>query len=131
MKSSAPKANKSLAKSKIKQDMLLIHGVSEDGEAYDVIRRRDDSLELGQVRALKEGQPVHGEVVRLTPRKDTPLVYDVKVEVPDPSKPRPTDTLASPESVASLNGPAQVATEAYRQNWDLIWARSKRSKALN
>lgn len=95
-------------------DVALIHGKTADGAGLHVIRRREDRIELGAIRPLVEGAPIAGEVVSLTPRPEFPLLCDVKVELPA-SPPRAD--VAAPRR----HGPAQVATDRYRENWDRIW----------
>jgi len=94
-------------------DVALIHGKTAEGDLR-IIRKRDDQLELGMVRPLKHGAPITGEVVSLTPRPEFPLLCDVKVEL---EAQRTAKDVAEP----ARHGPAQVATDAYRQNWDRIW----------
>jgi hypothetical protein len=91
-------------------DIALIHGKTEDGRGLKILRRRKDCIEAGAVMPLLPGKPIVGEVVRLEPRKDFPLLCDVHVEYSPPVELRPTTT-----------GPAQVATDRYRQNWDLVF----------
>lgn len=105
------------------EDVVLIHGVAEDGSALKVLRARNGSIESGAVKPLEEGKPIHGEVVRLKPRETCPLVCDVTVDVP---KPEPA---ASP--ARAKKGPAQVASDAYRENWDAIWSRPEKRELLN
>jgi hypothetical protein len=93
-----------------KVDVALIHGRTPDGQGLRVIRRRDDRLELADVRPLEQGKPIHGEVVRMTPRANFPLLCDVETEIPAPSV-----------SAHAHKGPAQVATDTYRKNWDAIF----------
>ncbi len=109
------------------QDVALIHGVSEQGELR-ILRQREDRLELGSVRPLREGVPINGEVVRLTPRKECPLICDVSTELAAPA-PAPSDSAAP----ASLNhkGPPRVTSDRYRDNWDLIWSRPKTDQRAN
>lgn len=98
-------------------DVALIHGRTPDGEGLRIIRRREDRIELGAARPLKEGMPIQGEVVTLTPRAESPLLCDVKVEFD-----------ARPEAareVRAAQGPPKVASEQYRTNWDLIWKRDE------
>lgn len=97
-------------------DVALVCGVSEDGQGLEVIRRRGESVEAGTVRRLEQGKPIHGEVVRLKPRPDSPMVCDVEVEVPAREGSR----------AASSSGPPQVATETYRKNWDAIYGQSRK-----
>lgn len=103
-------------------DTVLIHGVSEDGEKLAVLRARDDRIEAGIVRKIKDGEPLHGELVRLTPRPEHPLLCDVEVTMPAPA--------AAPARKLGHGGPAQVATHSYRANWDAIW-RKKPDAAPN
>jgi hypothetical protein len=101
---------------KKKTDVLFVGPEVENGEGYKVLRRRDESLEVGELRNTKEGQPIHGEVVKLIPREGQPRLFDVDVVVPKAAPPRADDT-AGPRK-----GPAQVATDTYRENWELIFA---------
>jgi hypothetical protein len=107
-------------------DVVLMHGPTEDGEGARVLRARPGRLDAGEVRPMREGRPlgVGGEVVRLEPRVDAPALYDVQVEytVPSPSP----DREAGPPV---RTGPAQVATPAYRDNWDHTFG--TRRKQLN
>lgn len=103
------------------QDVALIHGRTPDGEGYRILRRREDRLELGAVHPLKEGVPITGEVVTLTPRPEVPLLCDVKTELAAPKR---TADVAAPER----HGPAQVATDQYRENWDRIWSQPRKAE---
>jgi hypothetical protein len=101
-------------------DVAFIFGKDEQGT--HVLRRRSDDapVEAGILRPLQSGKPIDGEVVSLSPRKDAPLLFDVKSELPSPYPARPTS-----------DGPAQVATEAYRKGWDAMWGRRRRDRSLN
>lgn len=96
------------------QDVVLVHGVTDDGKGLRVLRARDGGLEQGACRPLEEGKPIHGEVVQLRPRKECPVLCDVDVKVAAPAR---------APAAADRHGPPQVATAAYRDNWDAIWAR--------
>ena len=82
------------------------HAVTEDGQGLHVLRKRGDTIEAGLVRAAREGQPLHGELVRLRPREGTPLL---DVEVLHDARPR------------ALGRPPKVATKAFRSGWDRIF----------
>ncbi len=115
------------------KDVVLIHGVSADGDSLAVLRARDNRVEAGIVRAVKEGEvgQGEGELVRLAPRPDCPLVCDVEVELPKNTlnaKGGSDHRAALPSSSAPHHGPAQVATPIYRENWDAIWSGSASSK---
>lgn len=104
----------------VERDVALVCGVSEDGQGVDIIRKRGERIETGTVRRLEQGKPIHGEVVRLRPREQFPMLCDVDVEVPAPT----------PSAPALTSGPAQVATESYRKNWDAIYGRSKKPGSM-
>jgi hypothetical protein len=112
-------------------DVALIHGVTPDGEGLKIIRARGDRVELGAVRPLREGAPINGEVVTLRPRANFPALCDVESHF------KPTESASdrqesAPSALARRAGPAQVATDEYRRNWDAIWNRSEaKSKLTN
>jgi hypothetical protein len=72
------------------------------------------------VSKVKEGEPLHGELVKLTPHADFPLLCDVDVQLPAPNARMPR---------LSHGGPAQVATDSYRANWDAIFSKKKPSSS--
>ena len=112
-------------------DVALIHGVTPDGEGLQILRARDNRLELGAIRPLREGAPITGEVVTLRPRPNTPALCDVEVQLKAPQA-APTDDRQAPRAALSHPGPAQVATDEYRRNWDAIWSRPlDKSKLVN
>jgi hypothetical protein len=115
-------------------DTVLIHGVSEDGESFAVLRARDDRLEAGVLRKVKDGEPLHGELLRLTPRPESPLVCDVEVQYAPPSAAASShDAAADAPHAPKLKhgGPAQVATVSYRANWDAIWSKPVKANQPN
>ncbi len=111
--------------------MALLGGPSRDGKGITILRARQGRLEAGEVRPLEPGKPIVGDVVSLKPRKSFPLLCDVEthLEVPqgrsaeEPSK-------SGAQGHASLNGPPQVASDAYRKNWDAIYNRGKKTPEL-
>lgn len=112
-----------------KQDVVLLHSPTEDGEGIRVLRAREARedekaekpeqncvVEVGEVRPLKPGKPISGEVVRLMPREGAPRVCDVEVMA--------NVTASQPHKGAHQEphkGPAQVATKAYRTSWERIF----------
>jgi hypothetical protein len=98
-------------------DVVLVHGATGDGEGARVLRARPGHVEAGEVRPLREGQPLSpgGEVVRLVERTGAPCVYDVKVDYQVPAAP-------PPPAARAANGPPQVSTPAYRESWDRTFA---------
>jgi hypothetical protein len=109
-------------------DVALIHGVTPDG-GFQILRARENRLELGAVRPLREGVPITGEVVRLRPRENCPLLCDVEVELP--AKELPKDRQVPALEASARSGPAQVATDQYRKNWDAIWSHAPSPKLAN
>lgn len=105
-------------------DVALVHGVGADGSVH-VIRKRGDIIEAGALAPVREGAPIHGELVSLKPRENFPLLCDVQVHYAPPV----TAKAPAPRS-QRRKGPAQVATDTYRDNWDSIWSQ-KKPDALN
>jgi hypothetical protein len=99
------------------EDRAVIVGEvgSDDQKAFAVLRRRsaDAPVEAGLLRGLREGQPITGEVVKLTQTNAESPVFDVDVQ------------LAAPTTTASLaathKGPTRVTSDAYRSGWDEIF----------
>ena len=104
-------------------DVVVVHGITADGAGLRVLRHREDKIEAGAVRPVEQGKPIYGELVRLRPRASCPLVCDVTVELPAASRQPDDDVAATPEA-CQRKGPAQVASNRYRANWDTIWSRN-------
>ncbi|MEM8607880.1 MAG: hypothetical protein AAGF92_12285 [Myxococcota bacterium] len=98
-------------------DVALVYGRSEDGKSLGVLRRRHDEIQVGTLRTLEQGKPIHGELVKLRKRDDSPL-FDVETQDAMPTS-------------AETSGPAKVSTPAYRAGWDSIWSEKSGSRALN
>ncbi len=109
------------------RDVALVCGPTADGEGVHILRAREDRLERGVVRPLREGRPITGEVVTLTPRADAPLLCDVTVDckVPAPAGVA-TDEPASAEPTSGGAKPAQVASDRYRRNWGRVFGAKSR-----
>ena len=102
--------------------MAFVFGRDENG--MHILRRRSEEapVEAGVLRPLREGKPIDGEVISLIPRQEAPQLFDVKTELPDPRAGNRT----------SSEGPAQVATDAYRRGWDAVWGGRRRpSQTVN
>ncbi len=95
---------------------MLVYGKSEDGKSYDVLRRRGEGIEAGRIRLLDEGKPIHGEVVRLKPRDDSAMLFEV--EVYHDARP-------------ATGRPPKVASERYRRGWESIWAEKPSTHSIN
>ena len=91
-------------------DRLFVYSRTER-ETYKVLRSRADRIEMGELASLKEGRPIQGEVVKLSPIEGRNNLYDVEVLVDSREK-------------SSTGRPAQVANAAYRRNWEAIFGKS-------
>src|SRR6476659_3575491 len=115
------------------RDVALLYAPTDDGKGARVIRSREGQLETGEIRPMREGQPLNqGELIRLSPRAEAPCVCDVEVLHARPAEAQPAETPAAEPSRA---GPAQVASDDYRMNWDRIFGaptrRARRDRSLN
>lgn len=100
-------------------DVVLLGPPTADGEGVRVLRAREDRIEAGEVRPVKHGAPLHSgtEIVKLSPRADSPQVCDVEV------------TYAQPVTGKRGKGPAQVASSSYREGWDEIFGKREDAHA--
>ena len=97
------------------RDIVFVHGPTPHG--VQITRLREDRVESGELRPLQEGKPIIGEVVRLSPRKESERVFDVEVLARTTPAPEPAAT-------ADRKGPTRVANERFRQNWDVVFGPS-------
>src|SRR5580658_3989766 len=106
-------------------DVVLVHGATGDGQGARVLRARSGQVEAGEVRPLREGQPIvpGGEVVRLVERPEGANLYDVKVDYKAPALP------ATAPPARAAGGPPQVASPEYRASWERTFARKRADKA--
>jgi hypothetical protein len=93
------------------KDVALLHGPTDDGEGARVLRFKDGAVYAGEVRPVREGQTITGqEVVRLTPVAEGAALCEVEV------------LHGGQESDGGTkHGPARVATENYRRNWNVVF----------
>lgn len=109
-------------------DVALLGGPTSDGKGVSILRARQGRLEAGEVRPLESGKPISGEVVSLKPRQSFPMLCDVETHMATPANAvskEPQGDVARRRS-----GPAQVASDAYRENWETIYRRSKKEPEL-
>ncbi len=100
-----------------------------DGKGVGVVRLREGQVEVGRVQPMEEGKPILGEVVKLKPRPDSPRVCDVEVQYTPSRASDPTAASAPAERARVSSGPPQVASDEYRNGWDVIWAHKKKPSA--
>lgn len=99
------------------RDVVLMHDKTEDGAGTRVLRFRPGKVEAGELRNLREGSPIlGGEVVKLSPRAESPLLWNVSVLL-DPRQ-------HAAEPTAQHSGPPRVSSAAYRDNWDAVFGHS-------
>jgi hypothetical protein len=110
------------------RDVVFVYSRAEGPGAYRVLRRRDDRLELGEVRAPREGEAVSGELVRLKRRKEHALLFDVEVMASREELGLPP---AAPSRSARGEGPARVSSDAYRAGWDAVFGRGHKKPLPN
>ena len=99
-------------------DVVLLQGPTADGSGVRVVRVKDESLSVGEVRPIEDGKALLGEVVQLKPRDGTPRVCDVEV----------VHTPKALPAAAARTGPAKVTSAAYRSHWDDLFGAARRSK---
>jgi hypothetical protein len=110
------------------EDVALLSGPTEDGEGARLLRWKRGELYAGEVRPAKQGEPLgEQELVRLRPLHDRVPLCEV-------------ETVYAPAGHAEREGPARIATDTYRRNWDVVFgsgadrtpaARKKRPSELN
>ena len=110
----------------VPKDIALLHGPTEDGEGARVLRLKDGELYAGEVRPVREGQPVNDEeLVRLRPIEGLAPLCEVEVVHPPNG-----DKGGDKGDKAQAPGPARVATNTYRRNWNTVFgASSKKPRA--
>jgi hypothetical protein len=98
------------------QDVALLYAPTDDEKGARFVRARNGQLQAGEVRPLVAGQSLSGqELVRMHPRAEMPNLCDVEVVHP------------AEEPMRDTQGPAQVASERYRKNWDVTFGPQKPS----
>jgi hypothetical protein len=108
-------------KPKPPQDVAIVHGPTEDGEGARVLRVKNGALYAGEVRPVREGQPIeHHELVRLRPLRENSPVCEVEVVHEPP---------AASAQKSRGQGPARVASDTYRKNWNTIFGAGKQKRA--
>lgn len=89
-------------------DVVFLQGETKDGEGLRALRSRPGRIEATELRAVREGRPLTGELVRLLPREESPLLWNVDVQY-------------SQDEQRGHAGPARITSEAYRDNWERIF----------
>jgi hypothetical protein len=103
-----------------KEDVVFVHGPAEHGDGLRVIRKRDEAIEVGEIRSVQEGRPLQGDLVKLKQRREHERLFDVEVVVSRDELPASGSRSESKPALGHA-GPARVSTDAYRTNWDAIF----------
>jgi hypothetical protein len=105
---------------KVPQDIAILGGPTNDGQGAHLVRIRDGKLSAGEIRPVKEGEPItHNEVVRLRPLDAERRVCEVEVLHAPAALPKET----------AASGPARVSTANYRKNWSTIFETKRKRRA--
>jgi hypothetical protein len=106
------------------RDLVLIHGVDRTRSELHVLRSREEQVEAGVVRAVEDGRPVYGDIVRLKPRPEFPLLCDVEEVLAHPD--RETGAAAP-----GHGGPPRVSSDAFRRGWEAIFGPERTDDLTN
>jgi hypothetical protein len=99
------------------KDVALLRGPTEDGKGARVVRFKEGAVFAGEVRPLRDGQPIdQHEVVRLRPLAGRGPLCEVEV-------------LHAPAPRRENAGPARVASDSYRRNWNAVFGPPGRKKS--
>jgi hypothetical protein len=100
------------------KDIAIVGGPTEDGQGAHVVRIRDGNVTTGEIRPVKEGEPItEREVVRLRPLDEQRRVCEVEV-------------LHAPPTSTSEDARrrARVSSASYRKNWDAIFEQKRKRR---
>jgi hypothetical protein len=103
------------------RDVVFVGGPNDRGDGMRVIRKREESLEVGEIRPVEDGKPLHGDMVRLKPRAEHERLFDVETVM----------ARSEAQDLAAGHGPAQVASDRYRAGWDAIFGERPPDGVLN
>jgi hypothetical protein len=102
-------------------DFAILGGPTEDGEGTHLVRFRDGAVTAGEIRPVKDGEPVrHRELVRLHPVDGERGV--MRVETLHAPEALPERSEAAPPR----SRPARVSNERYRKNYEAIFEAAKK-----
>lgn len=98
-------------KTKTDKGVLYPTRVEPDGKIHGVMAEPGASPQPGVFVPLKEGQPIMGPTVRLSPRDPFPTLNVEREELEGESDTEPTEGF----------GKTWGSTSEYRDGWDRIW----------
>jgi hypothetical protein len=89
-------------------DVAVLTGPTPDKKGMRIVRFHEDTVSVGEVRPVEDGKPFYGDLISLSRREGAPpFVRNVEVVVEGPKY---------------RGGPAQVATDGYRQGWEATFS---------
>jgi hypothetical protein len=111
------------------EDIAILGGPTEDGQGAHLLRFREGSITTGEIRPVKEGEPItHSEVVRLRPLDAERRICAVETLHEPASKDAPLADELSDRPSDRRGRPARVATDRYRKNYDAIFDSKSKGK---
>jgi hypothetical protein len=128
--STAPKSTK---------DFAIVSGPTEDGQGARVLRIREGTVSAGEIRPVKDGEPItNNEVVRLHPIDAERRICEIEVlhtpalarsagatgdrdANPDAAARDGREDGAAAQQRATSSRHARVSTPNYRKNWSAIF----------
>jgi hypothetical protein len=116
------------------EETVLISGFDARTKEVTVLKPAADGVEAAVLRPALEGRPLTGDLVRLTPRPDFPLLAGLKTVLRHPDHRPPGDDAAPPRAASrSLphQGPPRVSSEAYRRGWEAVFGRREGAGAAD
>lgn len=124
----APGAEHGVDSKPAKTDVALIHSPTEDGKGARILRYRDGELSAGEVRPAEEGKPLgEGELVKLNPVQDAPGLCNVEVlhdgSANHTAGKAPSTKPSNIQKRKQGHGPARVSNDAFRSNWNQVFAK--------
>jgi hypothetical protein len=136
-RSGPPARSTSQSTPKSSKDFAIVSGPTEDGQGARVLRIREGTVSAGEIRPVKDGEPItNNEVVRLHPIDAERRICEIEV-LHSPALARSggaaADRDANPDgaareargddSAAQQRGSrhARVSTPNYRKNWSAIF----------
>ncbi len=81
-------------------DTIVPLGIDDDGGLHDIRHHSDHSISSGIVREVKEGRPIHGELIHAQRSEEHPSVLNVKTSYKN-----------------ETSGPPKVTSDEFRKNW--------------
>jgi hypothetical protein len=125
------KERKPKAPRPLPRDVALVAGPTADGRGAHMLRLREGTLTAGEIRPAPEGRPLQGsELVRLKPLMENSPLCEVE-SLHGSAQPRKADSETAgtrPGKPKRSPGPARVANEAYRKNWNAIFGPARKQR---